>query len=210
MRGDNDEGMNPGLAGEAEAGGVPARVCRLLAGMDVGLSAALAVLTWLLVHSWLRGEYWWAKLNVAGALFYGPEVYRMGVGRATLAGFALLVVVYSLLGLLYAMVAKTEGYGRNLLTALVWCAVWHLVAERWFWPGMDVFGPAYFPTLATLPAHLITALCLARFGVRYASLAASFGAPAPAAEPLPEPEREGGEDTGAGAGGAEDGRPIVD
>ncbi len=219
--------MNPGLSGEAAEGGVSRKVCRFLSGVDVGLSAALAVLSWLVLHSWLRGEYWWAKLNVAGALFYGPAVYTMGLGWATVAGFALLLVVYTLLGLAYAGVARTEGFARNLLLALGWSAVWHMAAQRWFWPGLDAFGSSYFPAQATLPAHLIAALCLARFGVRYRSLALAFGdpewatalaeepagvvmqAPEEAARELREaapeagaeaPERAAGEPSGSGAG----------
>lgn len=170
--------MNPGLSGEAAAGGVSQRVCRALAGMDVGLAAGLAALSWLSLHSWLRGEFWWAKLNVAGAVFYGPEVYTMGLSRATAAGFALLLVVYTALGLSFSLVARTEGYARNLMLALGWSAVWQLAAQRWFWPRLDAFGASYYPPLATLPAHLMMALCLARYAVRYRSLAAAFGDPA--------------------------------
>jgi hypothetical protein len=221
--------MNPGLSGEEAGGGVSERVCRALAGMDVGLAAGLAALSWLALHSWLRGEFWWAKLNVAGAVFYGPKVYTMGLGRATAAGFALLVVVYTALGLLFALAARSAGYARNLVLALGWSAVWQLAAQRWFWPRLDVFGPAYFPPLATLPAHLLMALCLARYAVRYRSLAAAFGAPAWAAalaeeaaggveqepEPRARPEEaalsgedsEAAEAAGAAGGGATEGRP---
>lgn len=169
--------MNDGMSGEAAAGGVSPKVCRVLCGVDVGLSAALAVLSWLMLHSWLRGEFWWAKLNVAGAYFYGPEVYAMGVGRATAAGFALLLVVYTAVGALFAAVARSEGFARNLLLALGWAAAWHASAQRWLWPGLDAFGPSYFPMLVTVPAHLMTALCLSRFASRYRSLALSFGDP---------------------------------
>lgn len=167
--------MNPGLSGEAAAGGVSQRVCRALAGMDVGLAAGLAALSWLSLHSWLRGEFWWAKLNVAGAVFYGPEVYTMGLSRATAAGFALLLVVYTVLGLMFSLVARSEGYARNLMLSLGWSAVWQLAAQMWFWARLDAFGPSYFPPLATLPAHLMMALCLARYAVRYRSLALAFG-----------------------------------
>lgn len=229
--------MNPGLSGGEAEGGVSRKLCRVLSGVDVGLSAAVAVLCWLVFHSWLKGEFWWAKLNVAGALFYGPGVYSMGLGRATVAGFALLMVVYTSLGTLFSWVARSEGYARNLMLALAWSGVWHLVAQRWFWPGLDAFGPLYFPVLATLPAHLIAALCLARYAARYRSLALSFGdaewASALAEEPAgvvmmesaeppeeaaaegagsgPEPEKRGAEEVPAPApeGEAESRREAV-
>jgi hypothetical protein len=173
--------VNREVPDEPISSGLSWKACRFLTGLDVGLSAAIAALSWLAFHSWLRGEYWWAKLNVAGALFYGPKVYLMGLSRASLAGFALLFVVYTGLGVLFSRMARQEGFFRNLLLGCLLGMSWHIFAQRFFWPLLDLSGPAYYPVLATLPAHLIVGLCLARFSGRFRSLAAAFGDPSWAA-----------------------------
>jgi len=184
--------LNREVPDEPLSTGLSRNACRFLTGLDVGLSAAIAALSWLAFHSWLRGEYWWAKLNVAGALFYGPKVYLMGLSRASVAGFAVLFVVYTGLGVLFSRMARQEGFFRNLLMGCLLGMSWHIFAQRFFWPLLDLSGPAYYPVLATLPAHLIVGLCLARFSARFRSLAAAFGDPSWAADlvqPAPGEEK---------------------
>lgn len=183
--------------------------------------------SWLLFHSWLSGEFWWAKLNVAGALFYGGSAYTMGLGRASAAGAALLLLVYALLGGVFGGFARRHGFTRNLLLGMLLAMAWHFFANRYFWRRLDTFGAAYFPALATLPAHLIFGLSLSRYAVRFQHVAETFGdgswsaeflaalapapqpAPAPAAEPVveaqPEPAAEPAvEAPGAAAAAAEE------
>ncbi|MBI4892826.1 MAG: hypothetical protein HY821_19545 [Acidobacteria bacterium] len=163
-------------ANQAE-GGLSERACRFVAGLDVGLAGALSAICWLVFHSFLRREFWWAKLNVAGGFFYGPGVYTMGVGRATLAGFSLLLVTYAALGSAFGLAARPRRTGRNFLLVTVWGLGWHLFAQSFYWPSMDVFAPAYFPKMATVPADLLFALSLSRFSSRFHSLACSLGDP---------------------------------
>ncbi|MGC4050251.1 MAG: hypothetical protein QM757_12795 [Paludibaculum sp.] len=155
--------------------GLSERACRFVAGVDTGFVGAIVVLGWLMFHSWLSGEFWWAKLNVAGALFYGSPVYTMGLGRASFAGAALLLVLYALLGGLFGLIARQSGFTRNLLLGMLLAMTWHLFAQRFFWRRLDSFGPAYFPVLSTLPAHLIFGLSLSRYASRFQRLAGSFG-----------------------------------
>ncbi|GEM_PF-5951045 len=178
--------MYPDETSEPGSSGLSLRACRLLTGLDVGLGGAVAVLVWLLFHSWVRGEFWWAKFNVAGAPFYGSAVYSMGLGRATLAGFALLFVMYSLLGVVFGLFAQSRGLARNFILALFWVLGWHIFAQRYFWRSLDPFGASYFPLLATLPGHLLACFCLARFAVRFQSIARTFGDPVWASEFQPQ------------------------
>lgn len=143
--------------------------------MDTGFAGAIVVLGWFMFHSWLTGEFWWAKLNVAGAIFYGSPVYTMGFGRASLAGAALLLVLYSLLGGLFGLIARPGGFTRNLLLGMLVAMAWHAFSQRYFWRRLDSFGPAYFPVLSTLPAHLIFGLSLSRYASRFQRLAVAFG-----------------------------------
>jgi len=165
----------------------------MLAGLDTGIVAGLPALAWLLFHSWLRGEPWWAKLNVVGSLFFGESVYTMGLSRASLAGGALLLVGYGLLGVVFGLIARLRGIGRNLILGLLFAIAWQLACQQYLLRLVSSFAPAYFPPLSTLPAQLMFALGLARFSGRFQSLAADWGdrswAPAwaPAWVQIPEP-----------------------
>ncbi|MGC8881700.1 MAG: hypothetical protein ACP5UT_02610 [Bryobacteraceae bacterium] len=175
----------------AEAGSPPPPwLLRLAAGVDVGAGASIAVLLWFAVHSRLLGDPWWAKFNLAAAVIYGSEVYWMGRGRATLAGAALLFVLYTLLGVLFAFLAGRRSFWRSALLALLWMALWQMAAERHVWPLLDDAAPQYFNRLATVPAHLAAAILLMRYPSRLRRLEALFQ-PAPPTRPsgdAPAPE----------------------
>jgi hypothetical protein len=178
-----------------------------MAGLDVGISGAVLCLAWLSFHSWLRGEFWWAKFNVAAAVFFGDSVYAIGLGRATLSGIALLIAVYALLGVVFSLLARTQGFTRNLLLGFMAALLWHSLADRYFWRMLDVFAPAYFPSLATLPAHLLLAINFSRFAARYRALALAFGSPDWAGQFIevssPEPEPSAAPEPAEGAESSE-------
>jgi hypothetical protein len=163
-----------------------------MAGFDVGISGAVLCVTWLGFHSWLRGDFWWAKFNVAGGLFFGGNVYSMGFGRATLAGIAVLIALYASVGVAFGLLARTRGFARNLLLGLVVALLWHILADRFVWRRFDPFALAYYPSLATLPAHLLLAINFSRFSARFGSLALTFGSPGWSQQyiEVPEPEPE--------------------
>lgn len=171
----------------APSGGLSERACRLLAGLEVGLGGALILTLWFAFQAWLRGQFWWSRFNILGSLFYGDRVYYMGTGRATLAGLAILLVFYALLGALFALLARTRGFGFNLVLALTLGLAWHWLAEHSLWTRLD---PAYFPILVTLPGHVIYSISLTRFAHRFTALALALGDPSWADEYLPRPECE--------------------
>lgn len=180
--------MQPTAEDETSGTGLSPIAVRMLAGLDTGIVAGLPALAWLLLHSWLRGELWWAKLNVAGSIFFGESVYTMGLSRASLAGGALLVVGYGLLGVVFGLIARPRGIGRNLILGLLFAIAWQLACQQYLLRLVSAFAPAYFPPLSTLPAQLMFALGLARFSGRFRSLAADWGDPswAPAWVQIPE------------------------
>lgn len=178
----------------------PRWLLQLAAGVDAGAAAALAVLGWFCLHSRLLGDPWWAKFNMAAAAIYGSDVYWMGRGRATLAGAALLFVLYTLLGVLFGFLAGRRGCWRTLLLALLWVGLWHVAADRFVWPWLDGAAPEYFNALATLPAHLAAAVLLVRFPHRLRRIEDLFApeppplalaAPAAGATPQDQPPEAG-------------------
>lgn len=179
--------MQPIAEDETPGRGLSRTAVRMLAGLDVGLFAGMPAIAWLLLHSWLRGEPWWAKLNVAGAFFYGSAVYTMGLGRASLAGIALLLAGYALLGAIFGLGARPQGVARNLILGLFVAVSWQLICQQYLLARLESFAPAYFPPLSTLPAQLMFGIGLARFGPRFQALAKDFGDVSwlPAPEPPP-------------------------
>jgi hypothetical protein len=167
--------MNELVSDVPRKAGLSPAWCRVLAGLDTGVAAAIPLILWLIVHSVLRGEHWWAKLNVFGALFFGPGVYGMGLGKATVAGACVALVGYSLLGAVFGLLARPSGQIRNLLLATAMILSWQALADLYLWSKLDVYAPAYLPPLATLPGHLIYALSMTRFPRRLQALGVTFG-----------------------------------
>jgi hypothetical protein len=159
--------------------GLSIALCRIWAGLECGLWGAVALAGWLTLHSLLRGEFWWAKFNVAASVFFGDAVFGMGASRATIAGVALFLVVYSALGALYGLVARTRGFARNLVLATLVAMAWHLVAHRFLWRWVNPFAPPYFPPYSMLAGHLVFGLLLSRFAGRFQAIAGVFIEPAP-------------------------------
>jgi hypothetical protein len=191
--------MTSAPADEPRLRGLSPVLCRAAAGLDTGTTGGVLVLLWVVLQGVVAGQYWWAKLNVVSAVFYGDAVFHMGLGRASLAGAALLLVVYALLGVGFALTGVAGGFSRMLIRATVFVLAWHLVADRWVWRQFHPFAPLYYGSFGMLPAHALYLLALSRTGRRFRALAGLLGdeqcsrlaaAMAPAAsiaEPAAEP-----------------------
>lgn len=170
--------MGAANPGEPLSGGLSERACRILAGLESGVIGGILVLIWLSFMARMQGDYWWAKWNVAGALFYGDRVYSMGWGRASLAGAAWLLLVYALIGVVFSLLARVRGYGFNLLLAWTIALLWHQSAELLLWHRVNPGAPRYFAAGVMLPAHLMFGAVLLRFTPRFRRISALLGDPA--------------------------------
>ncbi|HNY39958.1 MAG TPA: hypothetical protein PKJ41_06170 [Bryobacteraceae bacterium] len=150
-------------------------VCRAAAGLDCGFIGAAAVLVWLICASVAGGGFWFSRLNLGAAPFFGDLVFSSGAGRHTLIGAALLLLLYSLLGAVYAFLPASRDGWLNLLTALGYAGLIHLCADAWLWKTLHPFAPPYFAPLAVAPAHLLYGLALWRFPERLRGLTTSLG-----------------------------------
>lgn len=167
--------------------GFPPGLCRVAAGLDAGFLGAVSIVLWFVAGSMLGGGLWFSRLNLAAAPFFGDLVFYSGPGWHTICGAALLLILYSLLGVLYAFLpASREGW-LNLLTALGYAGLVHLCASAWLWKNIHPFAPPYFAPLAIAPAHLLFGLSLWRYPIRLRSLALSLGDPLSIATLAPDP-----------------------
>jgi hypothetical protein len=162
----------------------------MAAGLECGVWAGLASLAWIGVYSAWIHQYWWACFNVAATPFFGDEVFRMGLSRATLAGAALLGVAYSLLGLFLGYWIRPVSFWGMAIRALMLALAWHFAADRWLWQTLSPFADEYFHRRAMLPAHLAWFLLMLRYRWRYYAIAEVFGEP-PRVELQTPPGEEG-------------------
>jgi hypothetical protein len=171
-------------------------LCRAVAGLDSGVFGGLLVIVWFCWSGWLRGDYWWSKLNVVGAFFFGERAFQAGFGWATLSGAALLLLIYALLGALLAWLTPAPPrWYRSVLFGLVGALVFQLAADRWLWKQFHPFAATYFPRPATLAANLIFGLSMVRLGSRNLAVLRAFGGwkppdPPPPPDPGPPPPCE--------------------
>lgn len=138
----------------------------------------------------LDGQYWWSRFNVAASPFYSGAVFRMGLSVATFTGLSLLLLVYAALGVLFGLWFRPRTFLGTWARALVVALVWHVVADRWFWPLITPYARVYFSPAVMLAGHAVWALLLLRYPSRYRALDQTFGAGNTAAEE--EPEQVGG------------------
>jgi hypothetical protein len=178
------------VTGDHEPAFWSSRTCRWLAGADAGVAAACAVLVWLPLHCFLRGQHWWASFNIAAAPFYGDRVFTAGPGVVTATGAACLLLAFAALGAVIGRLTPAPPHWyRSLTVAMLASFVVYLSAHFLFWPRVHPFAPSYFSPSATLPAFLIFALMMVRLGRRYLALMIAFGGlvwPPPPVEPPPE------------------------
>lgn len=148
----------------------------LLAGLDTGVFGGFVALSFLALASVLTGDFWWARFNAAAYLFYGDRVFYLGLGRATWAGAALLLIVYALLGALFGILLRhVRAFLVVAAAALIVVFVWQGAADRFVWKRLNPFAVRYFGPSATLPAHMAYGLSLLRYRRRYRLISRLLG-----------------------------------
>ena len=142
-----------------------------LAGLQAGMIGICWMLAWLGLSAMQQRRSFWTAENLMATVFHGGTAIRRGFGLTTLSGIALYLLVYSLLGAIFAWAIRTRftGLGTLLLGvlfSLAWYGlwfralgqtvmplVWLLHAEKSTAFGHVIFGawmarfPAYLPKL---------------------------------------------------------------
>ena len=76
---------------------------RFLAGLQAGMMAVIVMLGWLGVSAiWQRHTFWSAP-NQMATVFRGAAAIAPGFGPYTATGIAVYVLVYSLIGAIFAL-----------------------------------------------------------------------------------------------------------
>src|ERR1700749_2797662 len=124
-----------------------ARLASLLAGMEGGTVGVLWMLAWLGISSLWQQRGFWSPENLMSTAFDRNATLAPMFNWATCGGLALYVLIYSLLGMVFASVVRDRiPRGRVMLVAVVVSLVWYCRTFRL------IFKFA-FPLVATL--HVI-------------------------------------------------------
>lgn len=163
-----------------------------LAGIQAGIVGALVLLGYLAVDSaWHRRSVWMVP-NLLASTFYGESAYQAGFRVRTSAGLALLLVLYGLLGLLFALTVRDHGTRmRVLMAGLIYGTGWFFLSFDILWKHVNPLVHLYSPDRAMLVGHLLYGGALGRgFPAFLKSIQNLEGAPGPRVEP-PSPQIEG-------------------
>ncbi len=136
----------------------------LLAGLEAGMVGVCWMLAWLgLSAVWQRRSFWTAE-NLMASAFYGERAIRSGFAARTLSGTALYLLIYSVLGALFAVVvARRLRRVRVMLLAVVFGLGWYYLSFRLLWKGMMPLVALLHAERSTVLGHLVYGTFLGRY-----------------------------------------------
>ena len=141
-----------------------AKLCFVLAGLEAGMLAGLVMLAWLAAASAFQHRSVWAVPNLLATTFYGESALRQSFGAKTLAGLALHLFVYSLLGAAFGIVVQHRGTRLRLtLLGILSALAWHYFSFGFFWKTVNPLVMLYSPDRPMLVGHLLYGGLLGRF-----------------------------------------------
>lgn len=150
---------------------------RLLAGLEAGVIAVLILLGWLaLASAWYRRSIW-TTANIMATTFYGQAALGPGFTFRTLAGLALYLVLYGIIGALFglALDGRRAGLRITLIGVLVGLG-WYYLSFALLWRNLNPLISLYTHRGPMMAGHVLYGGLLGRFP-RYLYGPASGGEP---------------------------------
>lgn len=142
----------------------PSRISLWLAGLQAGMVAALWMLAWLGTSAAWQRRSFWTTANLMATTFYGGNALRDGFSFRTVSGVALLLLVYSSLGCLFAAVSGSKAAPSRLLVGgIVFALAWYYVSFHVFWRVLSPLVPLLHAVRPTVVGHVLYGVLLARF-----------------------------------------------
>jgi hypothetical protein len=143
------------------------------------------MLAWLGLSALGQRRSFWTAENLMASVFHGGAAIRRGFGFSTLSGIALYLLIYSLLGALFALVVRNRftGIGTVLLGVLV--------SVGWYWVWFRALGQSLMPLVWLLHAENSTAFGHVLFGALIARFPAYLPKLSPAVSDAPAIESDG-------------------
>lgn len=174
-------------AGDAPKGSVSQH---LLAGLETGVVAALAMLVWLGVSElWYRKTFWNTP-NLLAATFYGESALRNRFTVHTFSGLALFFLIYGSLGMLFGLVMQDRRRSLRLTCIGILSALaWYYLVFGWAGKNWDPLLVLYTNDRPMFAGHVLYGMLLGRYSrnllrLRQEKTEAALDASAP---PLADP-----------------------
>ena len=152
---------------DAAAEGRPASSLRLLfAGLEAGMLGTLWMLAWMgLSYAWQRRSFWTPE-NLMATAFDSNAPIRAGFASSTISGLALYLLIYSLLGALFAFAVRGRmTRGRVLLWSVAFALACYYLSFHGIWRSVIPLLARLHVERATVLGHLLYGTVLARYPV---------------------------------------------
>jgi len=135
----------------------------LVAGLEAGILAVLALLGWLaLASAWYRHSIWTAA-NIMATTFYGEVALRPDFNFRTVAGIALYVVLYGAIGALFGLAVTSRRSLRITLIGMLVGLGWYYLSFNLLWRNFDPLIILYTHPAPMVAGHVLYGGLLGRF-----------------------------------------------
>jgi hypothetical protein len=148
--------------GENQSGGP--EVYGLLAGLEAGIIAALVLLGWLaLASAWYRHSIW-TSANILATTFYGEAALGGVFTSRTVAGLALHLMLYGIVGALFglALASRESGLRLTLIGVLAGLG-WYYLSFALLWRIINPLISLYTHRGPMIAGHVLYGALLGRF-----------------------------------------------
>jgi hypothetical protein len=157
---------------------VPAAFSAMLAGLQAGMVGALWMLAWLGVSAAWQNRGFWNSENLFATVFYGGDAVRSDFGAKTLPGLALYLLLYSLLGGIFALALRSRPRsGRLTLAGILFSLGWFYISFHVLWKSAMPLVYLLYADRPTVVGHLIFGACIGRFPAHYPGRTSKAAAP---------------------------------
>lgn len=136
----------------------------LLAGLETGVVAALAMLAWLGFSAlWYRHSFWTAP-NLLASTFYGEFALRNNFNGHTLPGLALYVLIYGSLGMLFGMAIQGRSASlRITCIGILGAVAWYYFLFGLVWKTWNPLLVLYTQDRPMFAGHVLFGMMLGRY-----------------------------------------------
>jgi len=155
---------------------------------------ALVFLARMGVTAMLERRSFWTPENLMASVFYGGEAIRAGLASTTFSGLALYLLLYSLLGAVFAAAFRSRMSRLRLtLAGVLFGLGWYFLSFRLIWSAVAPLVTLLHIESTTMWGHAIYGAMLARYPVYAAEPEAAHAGDGPsAAAPPPAGEANSG------------------
>jgi len=135
-----------------------------LSGLESGVLAALAMLSWLGLSSmWYRRTFWTAA-NLLAAVFYRESALRNQFTVHTFAGLALYFVIYGVLGMLFGLAVQDRPASLRITAIAILGAIGcYFLLFGWIWKTWDPLLVLYTHDRPMFAGHVLYGMILGRY-----------------------------------------------